>query len=70
MDKLGSFVREETCTILTLPNLAYLTYSTLGFWHVNTYIEVVFNFWHFQWYASRACNIYLVSAHSDKDCRI
>ena len=31
MDKLGSFVREETYTIITYSNLAYLT---LGFQHI------------------------------------
>ena len=50
MDKLGSFERDETYTILTWPNLAY---SRLGLRHENTYIQVEFDVWHFPRFASK-----------------
>ena len=45
MNKQRSFVREETSTIITQPNLAYAILC-------NTYIEVEFDVWYFQWYVS------------------
>ena len=44
---------QATYTILTEPNVAYSTYSTLGFRHVNTYIEVEFDVRHFPRFAYR-----------------